>query len=39
VIGKKNQIETNYVIQLIINQIINNKIEKTNKGEKLKKQM
>jgi hypothetical protein len=39
VIGKKNQIETNYVIQLIINQIINNKIEKTNKEEKLKKQM
>jgi hypothetical protein len=39
VIGKKNQIETNYVIQLIINQILNNKIEKTNKEEKLKKQM
>jgi hypothetical protein len=39
VIGKKNQIETNYVIQLIINQIINNKIEKINKEEKLKKQM
>jgi len=36
VIGKKNQIEINYIVQLIINQILSDEIKK-NKLENLKK--
>ena len=35
-IGKKNQIEINYIVQLIINQILSDEIKK-NKLENLKK--
>lgn len=37
VIGKENQTKTNYIVQLIINQILSDKIKKQNKQENYKK--